>query len=350
MSDVLTRIESGIGRITLNRPRALNALTLEMAETIAAALDAWEGDGTVRFVLLDGAGERGLCAGGDIRALYEAAKAGKARENESFFRAEYQLNAQIARYRKPVVALMDGIVMGGGVGLSAHASHRVVTERSRVAMPETGIGFFPDIGATWLLSRARFEYGTHLALTGEAVGAADAIAVGLADVHVPSEKLPALIVALKDCEAAGLDSCLTTHTTSPAQGLFVEAQAWMTGCYQGDDVATIVARLAAHEAPLAQAAAKTIATRSPTSLKITLHALRTAEALGSLDACLDREFRMALVRTPGHDFVEGVRAAVVDKDRAPRWVPARLDAVTPADVAAFFAAADAKPPLWVNPR
>jgi enoyl-CoA hydratase len=348
MADVLTRIEGGMGRITLDRPRSLNALTLGMVEAVRAALDAWEADPAVAFVLIDGAGERGLCAGGDIRALYDAALAGIASVNEDFFRAEYQLNGRIARYAKPYVALMDGLVMGGGVGVSAHGSHRIVTERSRVAMPETGIGFFPDIGATWLLSRAPFQFGTHMGLTGESIGADDAIRAGLADVHVPSDRLPALVEALRDCSAARLDACLQAFSTPPAPGLFAEGRDWIAACYRGDDVQAIIAALAAHGHPAALRAAEVIKGRSPTSLMITLQTLRAAAGLDDLDSCLDREFRMAVVRTRQHDFIEGVRAAVVDKDRKPRWVPARLDEVGADDLAAFFAAADRQPPLWTS--
>jgi enoyl-CoA hydratase len=346
---VLTRIEGGIGRITLNRPRSLNALTLGMVEAIRAALDAWAADPAVRFVLIDGAGERGLCAGGDIRALYDAALAGIASVNEAFFRGEYQLNGAIARFPKPYVALMDGLVMGGGVGVSAHGSHRVVTERSRIAMPETGIGFFPDIGATWLLSRAPWEFGTHMALTGEAIGADDAIRAGLADVHIASDRLPGLVEALRGCGASGLDACLRAFATPPAPGLFAEAQGWIAACYAGDDVQAIIAALAADGRPAALRAAAVIAGRSPTSLAITLRALRDAAVLDDLESCLDREFRMAVIRTRQHDFIEGVRAAVVDKDRKPRWMPARLDEVKPEDVAAFFAEAASHPPLWPVP-
>jgi enoyl-CoA hydratase len=333
MADVLTHIEGGMGRITLNRPRSLNALTLGMVEAVSAALDAWEAEPAVAFVLIEGAGERGLCAGGDIRALYDAALAGIASVNEDFFRAEYQLNGRIAGYAKPYVALMDGLVMGGGVGVSAHGSHRIVTERSRIAMPETGIGFFPDIGATWLLSRTPFQFGTHMGLTGEAIGADDAIRAGLADIHVASDRLPALVEALRDCSASGLDACVKAFATPPEPGLFAEGRDWIATCYGGDDVAAIVAALAAHGNPAALRAAEVIKGRSPTSL----------------DSCLDREFRMAVIRTRQHDFIEGVRAAVVDKDRKPRWVPARLDEVGADDLASFFAAADRQPPLWSEP-
>jgi enoyl-CoA hydratase len=346
MPDVLTRVEGGIGRITLNRPRSLNALTLEMVQVIHTTLEGWEADAAVRFVVIDGAGERGFCAGGDIRAVYEASRSGALSENERFFRAEYRLNGYIARFSKPYVALMDGLVMGGGIGVSAHGSHRIVTERSKVAMPETGIGFFPDIGATWLLSRAPSGFGTYMALTGEVVGAADAIQAGLADVHVPSERLPGLIDALRDCGAAGLDASLAAVRTPPQPGLFAEGRDWISACFLGDSVEQIIASLAQHGDPAASKTAEIVRRKSPSSLMITLSALRTAASLGSLDECLDREFRMAVLRTHQHDFIEGVRAAIVDKDRNPRWVPATLAEVGDDDVATFFRDAEGGPALW----
>jgi enoyl-CoA hydratase len=348
VSDVLIRVEGRVGRITLNRPARLNALTLEMVEHIRVALDAWETDSGVEFVLIDGAGERGLCAGGDIREVYEATLAADFGANASFFRNEYQLNARIAEYPKPYVALMEGIVMGGGIGLSAHGSHRIVTERSRVAMPETGIGFFPDIGATWLLSRAPREICMHIALTGDAIGAADALLCGLADVYVPSVRLPALLEALLNCGAVGLEDCIQAHSEAPPPGVLEEGRGWIEACYAGASVEAIVAALATREEPPARKAAATVALRSPSSLKITLQALRTAPALGGLRACLDREFGMALVRTSGHDFVEGVRAAIVDKDRKPHWVPAHLEEMSDGGVAQFLANAALKPSLWLD--
>jgi enoyl-CoA hydratase len=348
VSDVLIQVERGVGRITLSRPARLNALNLEMVQQIRAALDQWEADSGVEFVLIDGAGERGLCAGGDIRAVYDATVARHFAANEGFFRNEYQLNARIAEFAKPYVALMDGVVMGGGIGLSAHGSHRIVTERSRVAMPETGIGFFPDIGATWLLSRAPREIGMHVTLTGDTIGAADAVLCGLADVYVPSVRLPALLEALLNCGAPGLNDCIQAYSDTPPAGVLEESRGWIETCYSEASVEAIVAALAAREEPSARQAAATIAQRSPSSLKITLQALRTAPALGGLRACLDREFGMALIRTSGHDFVEGVRAAIVDKDRKPRWVPARLDEMSDGDVAQFFASAASKPPLWLD--
>src|SRR5271154_4050322 len=196
-AEVVVREHRALRRITLNRPKALNALTLDMAVTMTALLRSWAADPAVGAVLIDGAGERGLCAGGDIRALYDAAKSGDSLPAR-FWATEYHLNVLIARYPKPVIAIMDGMVMGGGVGISAHASHRVVTERSAVAMPEVGIGFFPDVGVSFLLARSPGYVGTHLELTGMRIGAADAIYSGLADTHIAAAKLADLPSALAD--------------------------------------------------------------------------------------------------------------------------------------------------------
>ena len=200
--DVVVRELGALRRITLNRPQALNALTLDMAETMTALLRTWASDPAAGAVLIDGAGERGLCAGGDLRALYDAAKAQNPLPAQ-FWATEYRLNVAIARYPKPVIAIMDGLVMGGGMGISAHAAHRVVTERSALAMPEVGIGFFPDVGASFLLARAPGETGSYLALTGGRIGAADAIYCGLADVHIAAARLAELAAALADCRSRG---------------------------------------------------------------------------------------------------------------------------------------------------
>src|SRR5271163_524371 len=202
-AEVIVREHRALRRITLNRPKALNALTLEMAVTMTALLRSWAADPAIGVVLIDGAGERGLCAGGDIRALYDAAKSGGPLP-ATFWSTEYHLNVLIARYPKPVIAVMDGLVMGGGVGLSAHAAHRVVTERSAVAMPEVAIGFFPDVGASFPLARAPGEVGTYLALTGERIGAADAIYCGLADIHIAAARQAELPAALADCRTGAI--------------------------------------------------------------------------------------------------------------------------------------------------
>ncbi|MFF8958343.1 enoyl-CoA hydratase/isomerase family protein [Streptomyces sp. NPDC014894] len=330
---VLRRIEGRAAYLTLNRPRALNALTHPMVRAIDAALIAWERDEGVATVVVSGAGERGLCAGGDIRAIHADAVAG-GRASLDFWRDEYRLNARIAAFRKPYVAFMDGIVMGGGVGVSAHGSVRIVTERSSVAMPETGIGFVPDVGGTHLLARAPGELGTHLALTGLPVGAADALLCGLADHFVPAAELPRLAAALADASPA---EALRGRTATAPEGELAGHRAWIDVCYRGDSVERIVARLLDHGDPAAKEAARTILTRSPTSLKVTLAALRRARALGALEPVLEQEYRVSAAALRSPDLVEGVRAQVIDKDRRPRWSPAELSGVTDAAVERYFA-------------
>ncbi|WP_030297660.1 enoyl-CoA hydratase/isomerase family protein [Streptomyces katrae] len=330
---VLLATDGRTGLITLNRPRALNALTHPMVLRIDAALRAWEQDPGVDQVLIRGAGERGLCAGGDIRAIHDDAKA-KTSASADFWRDEYRLNARIARYPKPYVALMDGIVMGGGVGVSAHGSVRVVTERSRVAMPETGIGFVPDVGGTYLLGRAPGLLGTHLALTGTAVGAADALLCGLADHFVPAGRLPELTRALSGSPAAEV---LPQFSGNPAPGELADRRDWIDRCYAADTVEEIVERLLTEGDPAAKEAAETLLAKSPTSLKVTLAAVRRARALGPLEQVLVQEYRVSCNALRASDLVEGIRAQVVDKDRNPRWSPAALADVSDADVERFFA-------------
>ncbi|WP_405496638.1 enoyl-CoA hydratase/isomerase family protein [Streptomyces sp. NBC_00096] len=330
---VLLRTEGHAAHITLNRPEALNALTHPMALHIDRALAAWEKDPAVETVVIGGAGERGLCAGGDIRAIHSDASTGGAASAE-FWRDEYRLNARIARYPKPYVALMDGIVMGGGVGISAHGSVRIVTERSRVAMPETGIGFVPDVGGTYLLSLAPGELGTHLALTGAPVGAADALLCGLADHFVPSSALPSLA---RDLATESVHAVLERYVAQPPPGQLATARPWIDHCYAADTAEEIVARLRAADAPAAKEAAGTLLAKSPTAVKVTLSALRRARGLGPLERVLEQEYRVSLTALSCPDLVEGIRAQVIDKDRDPRWSPATLDAVGPADVERFFA-------------
>nr|WSX48726.1 enoyl-CoA hydratase/isomerase family protein [Streptomyces sp. NBC_00974] len=330
---VLCSVEGRTGMITLNRPKALNALTHPMVLCVAEALTGWERDPDVDQVLLRGAGERGLCAGGDIRAIHDDAKAG-TRASADFWRDEYRLNAYIARYPKPYIALMDGIVMGGGVGVSAHGSVRVVTERSRVAMPETGIGFVPDVGGTHLLARAPGLLGTHLALTGSAVSAADALLCGLADHFVPAGRLSALTAELALAPAREV---LGRYAATPEPGRLAEWRGWIDHCYAAATVEEIVERLLEQGDPAAKEAAETILAKSPTALKVTLEAVRRAGALGDLEAVLDQEFRVSCHALASPDLVEGIRAQVIDKDRSPRWSPATLGEVTGEDVARFFA-------------
>lgn len=330
---VLLRREGHAAYLVLNRPRAINALTHEMVGLIRTALERWAGDDDVRTVVLTGAGERGLCAGGDIVAMWRDAKAGGS-DNASFWADEYRLNALIADYPKPYVAVMDGIVLGGGIGLSAHAGQRVVTERSSIGMPETGIGFLPDVGGTYLLSHAPGETGTHLGLTAGSIGAGDAIATGFADHYLPSDRIPDLLVELSRRDA---DEVLARAEEPAPPSPLVEARSWLDAAYAGDDPVVIVERLRALGHEDAARAAAAIEAKSPTSVRVTLRALREAARMTSLGKALDLEYRLALRFHASHDFVEGVRAQVVDKDRDPRWSPARLADVRDDAVAAYFA-------------
>lgn len=329
--EVIVGHERAAARITLNRPAALNALTLNMVRLIQGALDRFATDEDVAVVVFDAAGDRAFCAGGDIRSIYDAALAGDPAPR-TFWREEYRLNSTIAHYRKPIVVAMDGIVMGGGVGIAAHASHRVVTERSTVAMPEVGIGFAPDVGGTWLLSRAPGEVGTHLALTAGRVGAADAIYCGLADHHVTTDDLDALVTELASGDA---DTAIEKFSTPAGAAPLDAKRDWIDACYSADSVSEIV-RLLLNVGGAAADTAGTIASMSPTSLAVTLRALREARVRPTLESCLEMEYRISTTFLDTPDFIEGVRAAVVDKDRTPRWNPAEIDAVSAADVDHFF--------------
>ncbi|OCC12535.1 enoyl-CoA hydratase/isomerase family protein [Streptomyces sp. PTY087I2] len=321
--------------LTLNRPRALNALSHTMVRLLDEALARAERDEAIHSVLLSGAGDRGLCAGGDIRALHDDARA-SGRASLEFWRDEYRLNARIARFPKPYVALMDGIVMGGGVGVSAHAGIRVVTERSRVAMPETAIGFVPDVGGTRLLAAAPGELGTHLALTGRSVGAADAVLCGLADHHVPARLLPDLTEALAEPGTSVAD-IVQRFATPPPVGELAAQRDWIDACYAADTVEDIIRKLRGSGVPEAETAADELLTKSPLALKVTLASVRRAARLDSLEAVLDQEFRVSSRAFEHPDFVEGVRARIIDKDNAPQWKPGSLAEVDDQEVARFFA-------------
>jgi enoyl-CoA hydratase len=335
--EIIVRKERALRRLTLNRPKALNALTLDMATTMAALLRDWADDPAVGAVLLDGAGERGLCAGGDIRALYDAAKAGDSPLPARFWATEYHLDVMIARYPKPFIVVMDGTVMGGGVGLSANASHRIVTERSMVAMPEVGIGFFPDVGASFVLARSPGFSGTYLALTGDRMGAADAIGCGFADLHIPVARLAELPAALADCRTAGdVGARLNAMSVAPPPGKLPAAREWIDSCFGADQVETIMSRLAASKFAAAQAAHATMRSASPTSLKVTLRNVRDAAAFKRIEESFQQDYRIALASIAGHDFIEGIRATIVDKDRNPKWRPDKLEDVTAEIVAAHF--------------
>ncbi|MBS7696931.1 MULTISPECIES: enoyl-CoA hydratase/isomerase family protein [unclassified Chelatococcus] len=336
---VLVARRKSLLHIRLNRPKALNSLTLEMVEILAAALDRAERDGAIGLVFIDGAGERGFCAGGDIRAVADSGRAHDGRA-EAFWRTEYAVNARIAGFVKPYVAFMDGITMGGGVGLSAHGSHRIVTERTRLAMPETGIGFIPDVGGTWLLARAPGETGTYMGLTGNSVDAADAIFTGFADHFMPSTHKSQLLAGLLALPAGATGSdveAVIAALAQPAGASKLSAeQPLIDQLMSNDDASAIIQMLKVNRSPFALETAETILSRSPTSVKVTLALLRRARLATSLEACLDAEYAAACQTLRGHDFYEGVRAAVIDKDRTPRWSPATLSDVDPAVIAAHI--------------
>jgi enoyl-CoA hydratase len=334
--DVLVNARQGVGLITLNRPKAINSLTHSMVNAIAPVLADWEGDDDIHAVVVDGAGERGLCAGGDIVALYHSAH-GDGSEARNFWYDEYLLNAQIGRFSKPYVAIMDGIVMGGGVGIAAHGSVRVVTDTTKMAMPEVGIGFVPDVGGTLILSRAPGLLGLHAALTGATFDGADAIALGFADHFVPH----AALADFKDkIVADGIDAALAAHAAEPPPSGLVAQRDWIDRSYSAETAVEIVAALRGHDAGPANDAADLIETRSPTSVSVALQAVRRAAKLDTLEDVLRQEYRTSCGALRSHDFVEGIRAQVIDKDRNPQWSPSSLAAVTTAGVEAYFEPAD----------
>jgi len=335
MSDqptVLAWRDQRVGRLRLQRERALNALDAAMIDAIRSALELWRTIPTLHAVVIEAAGSRAFCAGGDIRVVRSHALAGETAAVESFFAGEYALNRAIGEYPKPYVALVDGICMGGGVGISVHGSARVATEAAVFAMPETGIGFFPDIGATFLLPRLPGALGMYVGLTSARMQGADAVHAGLATHFVRRERLPALAAALpRDGVAA-----LAVHAEPlPAAG-FAPHRAAIDRCFGRDSVPGILAALAAEESDWARETTAILRSRSPTSLFLT-HAMLTAGATRDLPACLAAELALTRAVTRHPDFAEGVRAVVVDKDQAPRWSPACIEDVDPGQIAAMLA-------------
>jgi enoyl-CoA hydratase len=326
------------GFVVLNRPRALNALTLGMVRTIAGALDAFEGDPSVERVVALGAGGRAFCAGGDIRKLYEQGRAGDHASQLTFWREEYILNQRIKRFPKPYISLIDGIVMGGGVGLSLHGSHRVASERCVFAMPEVGIGFFPDVGATHLLPRVPHRIGVYLAATGLRADAGDMVALGLATSFTPSGALPALERALAD-EAGPADAILAAHAAAPPPSPLLARAPLIEAAFARLDATAIRSALetpAREGDEFAKLALAALAKKSPTSQGIALRQMELGAGL-DFEAAMRTEFRIVSRICRGHDFYEGVRATIIDKDDSPRWRPAAGEPVPPEAIAAYFA-------------
>jgi enoyl-CoA hydratase len=335
--EILFERRGAAGIVTLNRPQALNAVTHGMVTALSTQLAAWENDDAVTRVILRAAGEKAFSAGGDIRALYDLGRAGRHEEQLAFFRDEYILNAAIKRYRKPYVSLIDGIVMGGGFGISVHGSHRAAGDRFAFAMPEVSIGFFPDVGGTWFLPRMPGQLGTWCALTGGRLKAADAVASGVATHRVRSDRFPDLTEAL--CGNVSVDATLAAFAERAASEEGSIDHAAIGRLFVGDSVEAILARLDAAQGTDAAFATKTAAdirTKSPTSLRLALEQVRRGRD-ASFDACMRMEFRIVSRIVYGHDFYEGVRAVIVDKDNRPLWQPDTLAGVTSGECARHFA-------------
>ena len=339
-SDILFERRGAAGVVTLNRPKALNAVTHGMVLALRAQLDTWGSDPAVTRVVIKASGERAFSAGGDIRALYDLAKAGRHDVALQFWRDEYPLNAEIKSFRKPYVALIDGIVMGGGVGVSVHGSHRVAGDRFQFAMPEVGIGFFPDVGATWFLPRMPGELGVYCALTGERFGAADACAAGIATHRIPSARFDALFEGLTD--TVSVDAVLAAFSEPAGEGSIVSRRGAIDRLFTGDRVEDILAALERETGADAEWAATTAAiihTKSPLSLKLALAQVRRGKSW-DFETCMRTEFRIVSRVIHGADFYEGVRAVIVEKDNKPHWSPATLAAVSEVEVERHFAPFD----------
>jgi enoyl-CoA hydratase len=331
--DVMIRTEGRAGRITLNRPQALNALTHPMSLAIEAAIDGWARDPAVALIVIDAAGDRAFCAGGDIATIHGQIAAGDLDAPRRFWRDEYRMNAKLGAYPKPVVSLMQGFVMGGGVGIGCHVRHRIVGETARVAMPECGIGLIPDVGGSLLLARAPGASGEYLGLTGARMSAADAIYAGFADRFVPEADWPALIAAL--C-ATGQTAAVTEAAETPEASPLAAEQERIGRCFGARALAEILVALEAEGGWGARTRAATDRA-SPLSLAVTLQAVRTARGLRTLREALALEYRFTFRAPEASDLVEGIRALIIDKDKTPRWRHAGPEAVTEAEVAALLA-------------
>ncbi len=335
--EVLLTQRGSAGIVMLNRPRQLNALTHAMVQAIWPQMLAWKDDPVVTRIVISGAGEKAFCAGGDIRALYDLGRAGRQAEAKPFWREEYTLNHLLKTYPKPVVSLLDGIVMGGGVGMSFHGSHRVASQKLMFAMPEVGIGFFPDVGASWFLPRLPHHAGTYLALTGARIGLGDAMALGLATHAVESADMAAIAEALVTDEA--VDAVLARHAMAVPPSPLMEHKALIATAFGEESLAAILSALSQAALGGSAFASRTLETmqgKSPTSMAIALEQVKRGGSM-SFAAVMQMEYRIVCRIAEGHDFYEGVRAVIVDKDQKPAWKPARIEMLDQAAVLAHFA-------------
>jgi len=321
-SEISIRKSGKAGRITLTRPEALNALSYNMCLTIGDALTQWEDDDQVEVIIIDAEGSKSFCAGGDIADMYRFAKAGDYEFGKKFWRDEYRINARIKNYAKPYVAIMDGIVMGGGVGISAHGSHRIVTENTMFAMPECSIGLIPDVGGNLLLSKAPGNIGEYLSTTGARLGAADCIFAGIADYFVPDAKLETLIKSLEETADLGL---LEKSSEQPNNGILKNEQAEINKHFSHPDALAIIHSLEADNSEWTQKAAKLIRRNSPLSVACALEIVRQSRNLDCIKDILALEYRYTSRSLAEGNFIEGIRAQIIDKDKSPKWVPATLE-------------------------
>lgn len=339
--EIVFEVRHGIGNILLNRPKALNALTFAQIRAMYRQLRRWAGDAAVRAVTIEGSGEKAFCAGGDVRALYE----GRQREDfgmlADFYREEYILNHFIKTYPKPYIAMIDGIVMGGGVGVSIHGSHRIATERTLFAMPETGIGLFPDVGGTYFLSRCPGQIGMYLGLTGARIKAADALYAELMTHYIPTPRLAEVDEALRMDEVrdevyATVSCILDAYNEDPGPAPLAEHREEIDRCFAKGSVGAICSALADEGTAWASSVLDVLGTKSPTSLLVTFKQIRLGARLDFAQA-MQIEYRLSQRFVAGHEFFEGVRAVIIDKDQNPRWQPARLEEMSDAEVDAYFA-------------
>ncbi|HEY3949057.1 enoyl-CoA hydratase/isomerase family protein [Phenylobacterium sp.] len=333
--EVITRVEGAVGRITLNRPQALHALTTNMCRLMIDALVAWRADPAVKLVLFDHSGERGFCAGGDIRMLAESG-AGDGRRAREFFFTEYRLNTLLHDYEKPLVAIMDGVTMGGGVGLSRPCRFRVATERTTFAMPETGIGLFPDVGGGWFLSRMSDHIGLWLALTGARIKAADCQLAGIATDYVDSARVADLKAAIV-ADPGAIETLLTEYDGDAGRPPLAAQVDDIARLFAGDSVEAIVAALEADGSDWAKAQLATLSTKSPQTMKVAFRQLALGRRMKRFADNMAMEYRIGARVVHRHDFLEGVRAVIVDKDNAPKWSPPSLAGVTEAILDEIFA-------------
>ena len=346
--EIIFERRGGLVNVTLNRPKALNALTQPMAIALDAQLRLWQEDAAVHAVAIAGAaredGRVPFCSGGDIRSLHQQQNDPHKQFAITFYEQEYRLNTLVFRFAKPYVALIDGVVMGGGVGISFHGSHRVMSEHALFAMPETGIGLFPDVGATYFLPRCPGLMGLYMGLTGARIGVANALYLGLATHHVPSARMTEFNAALGQADLAGdaggaIDSVLADFTADPGAPPLAERQDEVDRCFAADSVAAILDNLAAEGTDWAKETRATLLEKSPTSLKITFRQLTQYNDL-DFEAAMEVEYRMAIRCNLSHEFYEGIRAQIIDKDRQPKWQPARLEDVGEDLVASYFETLD----------